>query len=364
MQTTDESSFDAELGSIASDRAELQSSVRSPESRGAHADEIALEQRHDALIRRILTLVRDAASDRERGIAMLELMRALEDRLVDLRNFALEPTPRLAKLGELTIEYLDAAGDSDHVRITPLERIYYRAIGAIYAGRSDDATAGLRAACESEESDEANDIKFKAYVILGSLSHGERDFDAARELHDRSLQYAREGNVTAQALAFKALNAYAVGDENEALSLFTRALQLFSPDQPFYNSYFHRNALLFSGSIHYERKAWSDAENAYRAAVEHVEPDSFDRYDALAQLGRICYSTGRWDDAIRMFEQALQIEAAGQTEYHLDTRFWLARAHVKQGSIREARELLREVIESETPYERRPQAEALLSRCS
>ena len=364
MQTSEDSSFDAEVGSIASDRADLQSSVRVADTRGAEADLVALEQRHDALIRRIVTLVRDAASDRERGIAMGELMRALEDRLVDLRNFSLEPSSRLAKLGELTIEYLDAVGNSGDLRMTTLERTYYRAIGAMYAGRSGEAAVGLRAACESEESDEANDIKFKAYVILGNLSHGEKDFDAAKALHERSLQYAREGNVSAQALAFKALNAYAVGDQDEALALFTRALQLFSPDQPFYNSYFHRNALLFSGSIHYERKAWPDAENAYRAAIEHLEPESFDRYDALAQLGRVCYSTGRWDEAVDMFRQALQIEAAGQTEYHLDTRFWLARAHVKQGNIRDAREMLQQVIESETPYERRPQAEALLARCS
>lgn len=361
--TTEESSFEESLGAIASDRADLQSSVREAEARGGESELIALERRHDDLIRRILTLIRDASSETERSIAMVELMRALEERLVDLRNFSPEGSGRLSKLGELVIEYMDA-GAAAQLSLSPLERTYYRAIGAIYAGRTGEAAAGLQAACESEESDETNDIKFKAYVMLGNLSHDERKFETARELHDRSLQYAREGNVTAQALAFKALNAYAVGDEDEALSLFDRALELFAPDQPFYNAYFHRNALLFTGSIQYQRKSWSESESAYRKAVAHVEPESFDRYDALAQLGRICYSTGRWSEAIQLFRDALKIEAAAQTEYHLDTRFWLARAHVKEGRLPEARELLREVINSDVPYERRPQAEALLARCS
>ena len=35
----------------------------------------------------------------------------------------------------------------------------------------DKAREGFSAACASEESDEANDIKYKSYVILGNLSH-------------------------------------------------------------------------------------------------------------------------------------------------------------------------------------------------
>lgn len=364
MATTEDSPGNFDLGSIATDRATLQDTVRRADAVGADAELAALEQRYDDLIRRILTVIRNSSGNEERAGAMLELMRALEDRLVDLRNFSVEPPERLRRLGELVLDYLQETRDSRDPALTKLERTYYRAIGAIYARRASVATEALREACESEESDEANDIKFKAYVMLGSLSHDEKDFGTARELHERSLRYARDGNVTAQAVAFKALNAYAVGDHQEALDLFSRALDLFTPDQPFYNAYFHRNALLFSGAIQYERKAWQDAEQSYREALRHVEPDSFDRYDALAQLGRIFYLTGRWDEAIGVFRDALRIEAAGQTEYHLDTRFWLARAYVKQGEIPEARELLREVISSDIPYERRPQAEALLGRCS
>ena len=355
---TDGTSFDERLEGVVEERAALHQSIPS----AADSDRAALEQRHDELIRKILQLLRDSDDASRRDTAMIELMRALEDRLIDVGNFSTDALAGYGRLGELLAEFIDSRGSD--LPVTQLERTYHRAIALLYAGRATESAEGFREACESEESDEANDIKFKSYVILGNISHDEQQYDTAREMHDRSLRYAREGNVTAQALALKALNAFALGEEDEALSLFERSLELFVPDQPFYNAYFHRNALLFSGAIFFDRQDWSRAEQAYEFALTHVEPQSFDRYDALSQLGRICYATGRWDGATQHFRRALQIEALGQTEYQLDTRFWLARAEVKQGNLREAKSLLREVIESDIPYERRPQAEALLARCS
>lgn len=360
MEPTDESSFGERLNAVTTAREQLQ---RGGSRIGASAGTpLTLGQRHDELIRTVLRLVRHASTDHERARALVELMHALEDRLVDSADYSPQALSGYARLGELILDAIDQSGAS--LPLTNLERTYHRAVAALYAGRPAEATIGFQQACESEESDEANDIKFKSYVILGNLSHGREEYDAARELHSRSLEYAREHNVTAQALAFKALNSYALGDQPEAYDLFQRAIELFAPDQPFYNSYFHRNALLFSGSILYDRREWAEAELVYRRALEHVEPDSFDRHDSLAQLGRICYATGRWSEAVDFFRAALEIAALGPTEYQLDTRFWLARAEVKQGNLREARTLLREVIDSDLPYERRPQAEALLARCS
>ena len=85
----------------------------------------------------------------------------------------------------------------------------------------------------------------EAYVLLGHLTHGEKDYAKAKELHDQSIRYSQNNNVTAQALALKALNSYALRDYDEALKVFEESLQLFDPNQPFFNSYFHRNALLF-----------------------------------------------------------------------------------------------------------------------
>src|SRR5207249_6169348 len=127
--------------------------------------------------------------------------------------------------------------------LTTLEATYYRAVAALYAGDLAKARDGFSTACASEESDEANDIKYKSYVILGHLSHEERDYAKAKDLHDQSLRYSQNANVTAQALALKALNAYALGDQNGAAHLFEDSLRLFDPNQPFFNSYFYRNAL-------------------------------------------------------------------------------------------------------------------------
>src|SRR5439155_22635969 len=116
----------------------------------------------------------------------------------------------------------------DHSRVlTTLEATYYRAVAALYAGEIAKAREGFTAACASEESDEANDIKYKSYVILGHLSHEERDYAKAKDLHEQSLRYTQNNNVTAQALALKALNAYALRDHDDALHLFRAALKLF-----------------------------------------------------------------------------------------------------------------------------------------
>lgn len=356
---TEQSSFEERLNAVVADRMSLHESIR---TRAAGTESPPVEQQHDELIRRILHLLKESDEGEHRDAAMVQLIRALEERIVDIGNFATDALSDYRRLGELIVEYIDMRGSE--LPLTQLERTYYRGIALLHAGRGADASATFRHACESEESDESNDIKFKSYVILGNISHEEQRYDTAREMHDQSLRYARENNVTAQAVALKALNAYALGEQEEALSLFQHSLELFSPDQPFYNAYFHRNALLFSGTIFYDRRDWSAAEESYGRALSHVEPQSFDRYDALSQLGRICYATGRWEKAAQHFRHALGIESVGETEHQLDTRFWLARTEVKQGNIREARALLREVIESEVPYERRPQAEALLQRCS
>src|SRR5439155_9662266 len=101
------------------------------------------------------------------------------------------------------------------------------------------------------------------YVMLGHLSHDEHDYAKAKQLHEQSLRYSQNSNVTAQALALKALNSYALGEADEALHLFQEALQLFDPNQPFFNSYFYRNALLFCGAIHFDRRDLENAERYY-----------------------------------------------------------------------------------------------------
>src|SRR5687767_647441 len=255
------------------------------------------DRAYGKLQKSVSQLFRDAGDESQRMTLMLELMRILENKLVYLQNFSVDATADNRMLASLVDRFLDQLSRSSRTPLTALEATYFRAIVALYAGDTRSAREGFQAACASEESDEANDIKYKSYIMLGNLSHEEADYARARDFHDQSLKYSQNPNVTAQALAFKALNSYALNDYDEALALFEKALSLFDHNAPFFNSYFYRNALLFCGLIYYDRKDYAKAEQYYRKVVAQVETSSFDHFDALARLGKIHYALGRYDES-------------------------------------------------------------------
>ncbi len=187
------------------------------------------DQRYAALQRKLSAMFTGTKNEAERIAIMLEMMRILENRLVYLQNFVVDPTADNRVLAQLVTRFIAELAEHHSSVLTPLEATYYSAVAALYAADVSAARKGFAAACASEESDEANDIKYKSYVILGNLSHEERDYATARQLHDESLRYSPNANVTAQALALKALNSYALGDHQDALHLFREALPLFDP---------------------------------------------------------------------------------------------------------------------------------------
>ena len=317
-----------------------------------------------ALQRQLAALFKETGDDSQRVTIMLEMMRILENRLVYLQNFIVEPSSDNRILAQLVTRFIDQMSREGRSVLTTLEATYYQAVASLYAGDLARAREGFREACASEESDEANDIKYKSYVLLGHLSHEEHDYARARDLHDQSLRYSANNNVTAQALAFKALNSYALRDQEEALRLFEEALGLFDPNQPFFNSYFFRNALLFCGAICFDRKQYDRAEQYYRRVVDSVEQQSYDYFDALSHLGRIQYMQGRFDDAVALFERALQTHKFGENEYVIDTFFWIARSHLKRNDRAAARGYLEKIAASDGRYEKRPQAVELLAKGS
>jgi TolA-binding protein len=80
------------------------------------------------------------------------------------------------------------------------------------------------------------------------------------------------------------------------------------------------------------------------------------------QIGRICFATGRFDEAAEMFRRAISSHRTSETEQLVDAWFWLGRAHVERGDRSEAARCLRNVVGSAVRYEHRPQAVALLER--
>jgi tetratricopeptide (TPR) repeat protein len=199
-------------------------------------------------------------------------------------------------------------------------------------------------------------------VILGHLSHEEADYVKAKELHDQSMRYSPNDNVTAQALALKALNAYALQDHDDALHLFQEALGLFDENKPFFNSYFFRNALLFCGAIYFDRREYAEAESFYRRVAANVDQSSFDFFDALSHLGRIQYAQERYDEAVSSFERAVQTHRFSENEYVVDTWFWIARCHLRRDAAGEARKYLEKIAATDVRYEKKPQAVELLQR--
>lgn len=348
------------LNELVQQRVELERNLQNEKGELSLARRREFEQLYAGLQRGLLQLFRQAPDDRTRVTLMLEVMRILENRLVYLQNFTADPSNDQKMLASLVTKFIDEMMKSGSGVLTHLEATYYRAIGSLYAGDVSSARDGFRSACESEESDEANDIKYKSYVLLGNLSHEEKDYAGARELHDKSLQYSQQTNVTAQALAFKALNEYALHAYDEALSLFEKSLTLFDRDQPFFNSYFYRNALLFCGSIYFDRKDFKKAEGFYSRVVTEVEPHSYDSFDALSHLGKIHYMDGKFDEAASRFTEAVGSHKLTENEYLVDTYFWLARTHLKRNAPGEARTYLEKVTGSDVMYDKKPQAEQLL----
>jgi tetratricopeptide (TPR) repeat protein len=317
---------------------------------------------YQGLQRQLSTMFRDTDGDQQRITVMLEMMRILENRLVYLQNFIVDPTSENRILAQLVTKFIDDMSRERSTVLTSLEATYYRAVAALYAGDLGRAREGFSAACASEESDEANDIKYKSFVILGHLSHEEADYAKAKELHDQSMKYSPNDNVTAQALALKALNSYALGDHEDALHLFQESLGLFDENKPFFNSYFFRNALLFCGAIYFDRKAYDDAASFYRRVSANVDQSSFDYFDALSHIGRIEYAQGNFDEAVASFERAVQTQRFSENEYVVDTWFWIARCHLRRENSGEARKYLEKIAATDVRYDKKPQAVELLQR--
>jgi tetratricopeptide (TPR) repeat protein len=320
------------------------------------------DHEYSDLQKRLAALFKEAKGDTERITIMLEMMRILENRLVYLHNFIVDATSDNRILAQLVTRFIDQLAGEGSTVLTRLESTYYRAVASLYAGDVATARGGFSEACASGESDEANDIKYKSYVILGHLSHEEHDYAKAKQLHDQSLRYSQNSNVTAQALALKALNSYALGDPKEALHLFQESLQLFDPNQPFFNSYFYRNALLFCGAIYFDGRDLENAERYYIKVLDSVEQHSYDFFDALTHLGRIYYAQQRYDDAVKAFERAIQTHLFSENEYLVDTWFWIARTHLKRNDPQHARPFLEKIAASEVKYEKKPQAVELLAK--
>ena len=354
--------FASRVKAVVDERIALETRLQNEKGELSEAASSRYDAEYGTLQKKLATMFRETNEEKDRITVMLEMMRILENRLVYLQNFIVDPTSDNRILAQLVTRFIDQLQGDGSTVLTTLEATYYRAVAALYSSDLARARECFSAACASEESDEANDIKYKSYVMLGHLSHQEQDYAKAKELHEQSLRYSQNNNVTAQALALKALNSYALADYDEALHLFGESLTLFDSEQPFFNSYFYRNALLFCGAIHFDRREFPLAESFYRKVLDSVEQNSYDFFDALSHLGRIHYAQKRYEDAVAAFEKAVETHRFNENEYLVDTWFWAARSHLKRDDAEHARPYLEKIAATEVKYEKKPQALQLLQR--
>jgi hypothetical protein len=362
LQMASENDLGTQIRALVDQRIALETKLQKEPGELSEANTEHFDAEYSALQRKLAALFKKTNEEAPRITLMLELMRILENRLVYLHNFIVDPTSDNRILAQLVTQFIGQLVSQRSKVLTTLESTYYRAVANLYAGDAAGARRGFTEACSSEESDEANDVKYKSYVILGHLSHEEHDYATAKTLHDQSMRYAHDDNVTAQALALKALNSYALGDRAEALHLFQESLQLFDPNQPYFNSYFFRNALLFCGAIHFDSRDYRNAEPYYRRVLENVEQSSYDYFDALTHLGRIAYVQQHYDDAVASFEKAVQSQKHSENEPIVDTWFWIARTHLKRYDPDSARAYLEKIAATDVKYEKKAQAAELLQK--
>src|SRR5688500_16080763 len=132
------------------------------------------DESYAAIQRQLAALFKDTREDSDRITIMLEMMRILENRLVYLQHFIVDPSSDNRILAQLVTKFIDQVAHERSSVLTTLEAIYYRAVAALYAGEVPRAREGVKEACASEESDEANDIKYRSYIMLVHLSHVDR----------------------------------------------------------------------------------------------------------------------------------------------------------------------------------------------
>src|SRR2546428_6316529 len=115
-------------------RVALESRLQNEKGEISEARTRDYDREYSALQRNLSALFKEASSDSERITIMLEMMRILENRLVYLQNFTVDPTAENRILAQLVTRFIDQLARDRNSVLTNLEATYYRAVAALYAG--------------------------------------------------------------------------------------------------------------------------------------------------------------------------------------------------------------------------------------
>src|SRR5205814_3821627 len=132
-------------------RIDLESALQREKSELSEARLRDYDDQYARLQRGLAAAFKETRDDQQRITVMLELMRILENRLVYLHNFIVDPTSDNRVLAQLVTKFIDQLAATQSTVLTKLEATYYRAVAALYAGDMAEAGDGFRDACASEE---------------------------------------------------------------------------------------------------------------------------------------------------------------------------------------------------------------------
>src|SRR5205085_4339918 len=142
----------AELQELLNRRIDLENALQRETSEISGAKTKEYDDEYVRLQRGLAAAFKDAHDDPQRITIMLEMMRILENRLVYLQNFIVDPTSDNRILAQLVTKFIDQIARERSRVLTTLEATYYRAVAALYAGDVATARESFTAACASEES--------------------------------------------------------------------------------------------------------------------------------------------------------------------------------------------------------------------
>src|SRR5947209_19848430 len=141
----------ARIREVVDQRVSLENKLQNESGEPTEARAAMYDAQYGTLQKRLSALFKDATDDSQRITVMLEMMRILENRLVYLHNFIVDPTADNRILAQLVTRFIDQLAESRSSVLTKLEGTYYRAVAALYSGALARARDGFREACASEE---------------------------------------------------------------------------------------------------------------------------------------------------------------------------------------------------------------------
>lgn len=133
--------------------------------------------------------------------------------------------------------------------------------------------------------------------------------DTALQITESAIQLAEKEKDTVSLISLwriKGLVAYSQHDLKKALSNFQESYAFASKI-----NHGKSRLLINLGNTYYQQQAYEVAAEKYQQALEfNTKRDTFLSIDALNNLGSVCISTGKFEDAIDYYQQSLVLQKA------------------------------------------------------